>query len=705
MPLKRRTFILGTVSALGCPALLRGVRASEGVAYVSPDGDGTGASKNAPAPIQALPDLIRQLSPGGTIYLLAGQGKYFVEEAIDIDIGGTEEAPVSIVGLDDGGGRGLLEGGRIPWSVPSGIEQAVDASEFGGNTLFRIVENASFLRFASFDVQHVGRVVDLAAQRSRGITVEDIRFLNVRDGIFTDRNSECTDVVIRQFSGRGFSKKAIRFHGTCNNWLIEDCELDSGWQYGDQFAVGIEAHHDAHGLTIRGGYTINSMDIRGGDDQSYWNADGVASERGNYDILIVDHWSAGHTDSAYDLKSENTRLINCVAEDSKRNYRLWGGIGTQPMILENCSSINPFKRGGSGGTHHIWLDGAREEGGRAASIVYVGGIIGGEIERPILADGGNIAVHLVDTTVTDMPDGVEIFHAGRETSVMVAGTASAQGVSAISTEDSLTVVANSAKTVMLEADGAASWRLAEASDDLTAYVDGNFLTVSARAKDLNGTVTVQARDERGAAIQKIIAVETIENPVAPGVAFSLVVADGRLADATGLHTIIASERAVIDGDVFVFDGRRSFFEVEASAGLLLNGQFYVRAEMELDETIYFSPPDLITRWKTSGHQRSFRIGLDEEGHICFYWSSSGRLQEENILVGPEVRKGHRFTVEVMRDEDDRLLLSVDGAVVASTANGVDELFGGDAPLRVSGRPDGERGALGRLHSLTIGRPE
>src|SRR5690606_17487406 len=118
-------------------------------------------------------------------------------------------------------------------------------------------------------------------------------------------------------------KKGIRIRGNSSGWLIEDCGIDCRWQFGDNHATGIEAWDTAHDIRIIGGYTRNCSEYL--DKTTFWNADGITTERNNYDIRIENHISSGNTDGGYDLKSERTVLRNCLSFDNNRNYRIWGG--------------------------------------------------------------------------------------------------------------------------------------------------------------------------------------------------------------------------------------------------------------------------------------------------------------------------------------------------------------------------------------------
>jgi hypothetical protein len=67
--------------------------------------------------------------------------------------------------------------------------------------------------------------------------------------------------------------------------------------------------------------------------------------------------SRGSTDGGFDCKSRNVVLQNCVAEDNKRNFRIWSDRAT----LTNCTSRAPNFRGRdsneNASSSHIWIGG------------------------------------------------------------------------------------------------------------------------------------------------------------------------------------------------------------------------------------------------------------------------------------------------------------------------------------------------------------
>lgn len=407
MTFTRRHFL--AASAASTAGLIAGgmPRAATNVAYVSPDGSGNGTSWEDAASIADLPGLAERVGAGGLIAILA-EGQYEVADAIDLS--NASQVTISGCTRNMAAKPAKIVGSRRNWNG-----RKADAREFGGNTLFSIGSGASGLTLSNLDVSNLARVADMRDSRARGMVFENIAFRNIRDGIFTDESSAVSGLTIRNFSGRGFSKKAIRFHGRCSDWLVENCELDSGQQYGDDFAVGIECNDTANGLRIAGGFTANCLDIR--PEEKYWNGDGVASERGNYNIVIENHHSYGHSDGGYDLKSEATRLINCVAENNKRNYRIWGGSSRAPIQLEGCRSLKPTYPGGNGGAYHMWLGGTGGDDNRAAHVVWENGLLaGGTMDVAIYAEGGDVDVHLVNTDTSGLPRSMELFAAEADSS-------------------------------------------------------------------------------------------------------------------------------------------------------------------------------------------------------------------------------------------------------------------------------------------------
>ncbi|HWU16682.1 MAG TPA: hypothetical protein VN155_03285 [Devosia sp.] len=692
MNLTRRHFLAAATGLVASQAAGRAFAASN-IAYVTPRGEGSGTSWEDAAGIKALPQLIEMVGPGGMIALLA-EGQYEVDDGIEIS------GNVTIFGANRNLGprHARIVGTRRHWT--SG---RTNAAQFGGNLLFRLSGNGSNLHLANLDIRNVGRVLDMSGRRARNIVIENIAFTNIRDGIYTDGGSAVSNVTIRNFSGRGFSKKAIRFHGRCSNWSIENCELDSGQQYGDSFAVGIECHDNAKGLRIVGGFTANCQEQHG-DAEKYWNGDGVASERGNSDILIQNHRSYGNSDGGYDLKSEATKLVNCVSQDNKRNYRIWGGTGRRPVELQGCSSLSPRNRGGVGDTHHMWLRGV--EGGErwAASVVWSNGTLaGGNADIAIYAEGGNVAVHLVDTNTSRLPKSTKLFSSTVESSKIVVGSAKDTGVDKVLTEGPVVAIAGAFMAVPLKADGDVSWRVAEEQGDLGLDLEGATLSLDVPADSAGGSLLLQARDSRGLAIEKELSVEVKQNPVGLDAVLALAFAPGAdtpVADAVGLNQPVLTGKAEFRDGGLRFSGKESFLEIPSSANFNFDGPFFVHFRFSLDAGNGKGELNILSKWQSSSNQRCFLFRLDERG-LSFVWSTDGRSRDENVIWGPQLAFDRVYDLVVSKSDDGYIELLVDGETAGRSANPVEALNISPAPIRISGRAGGDAAATGTLYALEV----
>ena len=103
----------------------------------------------------------------------------------------------------------------------------------------------------------------------------------------------------------------------------------------------------------------------------YWQGDGISSERRCWGIVLEKLTFRGCTDSGIDLKSMDTRIVDCVFEDNKRNIRLWGrSTPERPegIRIIGGASRHARKRGGSGGAAHIFITGGKTDGDQGPQI-------------------------------------------------------------------------------------------------------------------------------------------------------------------------------------------------------------------------------------------------------------------------------------------------------------------------------------------------
>src|SRR5262249_26841870 len=157
---------------------------------------------------------------------------------------------------------------------------------------------------------NVGQAFHLTALVHTGITVEYASGYNFRRFFEHDPDTSHVATRIHCVTGVGFSKTAIRIRGDSHDVQLEDVELDSGRQDGDDFATGVELNDTAHDVDMTRVTAKNTHWTHGNDPNGFWNGDGFASELGNYHITRTDCVSSGNTDAGFDDKGQVT-CIHC----------------------------------------------------------------------------------------------------------------------------------------------------------------------------------------------------------------------------------------------------------------------------------------------------------------------------------------------------------------------------------------------------------
>lgn len=317
--------------------------------YISPVGSGTrdGSSAANAGTLADLAAFVSAAGPGGTVYMLADQGAYRIgSNPVSITDGGTEGQPVTIRGIDSAGNamRAEIIGTRtVPYDSDGNV----------GEEVFRLLSGADHLSFKDMSFKDIGYgafrvgadIVDLSIE---GMDATNVQFFFENYVSGANTTATITGLTIRDVQIDGFSRGAVRLRYDTHDVLIEDMVADSQRQDFDDFAIGIHMDDTAHDIVLRRVTMRNSHDTISDD---YWNGDGFASERGNYDIRFEDTVASGSTDAGYDIKSASTVLVRAVAFDNARNFRLWG----YDTVLEDIVSLDPNLRGGSSNQGHIWL--------------------------------------------------------------------------------------------------------------------------------------------------------------------------------------------------------------------------------------------------------------------------------------------------------------------------------------------------------------
>ncbi len=354
--------------------------------YISPAGSGdkSGSDINNAASIGSLNTLIGRAGPGGEVLLLADQGDYNVTGILGITRGGAEGEPVVVRGIDsDGNAMAAQFTGSRPadW-------QAGDAA---GNELFKLGTGADNLEFRDLRIDNVGTAFRVTADLAN-LHIEDVDANNVRR-FFEDYASApsgtatISGLTIRDVDVQGFSRVAIRLQYDTNNVVIDNVSADMAGQTGDDLPAGIHLDDTVHNVTLSRVVMENIQSTAG----AYFNGDGFATERGVYDVRLIDTVARGNSDGGYDLKSNATLVLRALGEENGRNYRLWG-----EATLIDSTGRNPVLRGGISEQNQLWLD-------DAANVTVIGGRFEDAGSRTkVISSQGRLTLQGVEITLSEL---------------------------------------------------------------------------------------------------------------------------------------------------------------------------------------------------------------------------------------------------------------------------------------------------------------
>jgi hypothetical protein len=304
--------------------------------------------------------------------------------------------------------------------------------------------------------------------------------------------------MLKNITGTGFSKTAIRIRGDSHRVLLEDITLNSGRQDGHNFATGVECNETAYEIIMCRVTVTNCHDTRGSNPDKFWNADGFASERGNYTIYREDCTSSGHTDAGYDDKATDVTNVNCVASSNKVNYKFWGPSTTNI----NCRAFDPKSRGGARRCNITSMAGDAPAG-PGADVLIQGGVISDNDPNTnvFLAEGYNSVFRIAAAAITHHANAVERSELAGWGNAFLHATASDATLLTITSAGPVVAAAGVNLAHLLKANKPATWSIigGHDADSFKVLPDRRTgtLTMSAARGVANREVIVQATDARG----------------------------------------------------------------------------------------------------------------------------------------------------------------------------------------------------------------
>jgi len=340
MRLTRRSLVAALPLAAACSGAARAQ-----VLHVTPGGEGDGGSWENAASVSELDALIRRVAPGGEILLAADRGAYDLGDPIELGSGGRAANAVRIRGVNTRSGAAqaaMLRGFR------GGDEEGADA--------FRLLRGANHLHFSHLAFERFGNGCFRVGAPISDLTIEDCTFDTVyrffeNTAADSERHASVRQFVLRRCSGANVERGFARIRYGSSNGLIEDCRARGLPNEEGYIPAGCALDDEAHTITFRHCVMENFQQWRAGD---YWNGDGFSDEFDNHGIVYEGCEARGATDGGFDCKSQGVVLRDCVAEDNKRNFRVWSAQAT----LERCTSRNPNFRGAaeeSASACHLWI--------------------------------------------------------------------------------------------------------------------------------------------------------------------------------------------------------------------------------------------------------------------------------------------------------------------------------------------------------------
>lgn len=339
MAVSRRTVLAAAATPIvGC----RWSSASQ-VRYVTPSGAGDGQSWETAANLADLGTLIQRAAPGAEVRIAADAGEYRCAETIEITAGGGQNSPVRICGVSRETGEPLnavLRGDRSASGI--GLEG------------IRLLRGADHLAFLNLDFRDFGNGCFHVAAPVSDLTIEDCVFDNVYR--FLENTAESGQASLVQFAvrrcrGARVERGFLRLRYRTRSGVVEDCAAQGMPNEGGSIPAGCALDDSASDIVFRRCVMENFQQWHSG---AYWNGDGFSDEPGNKDIRYEDCEARGSTDGGFDCKSRDVTLTGCVAEDNKRNFRVWDARAS----LIGCTSRTPNFRGAAfenADACHIWI--------------------------------------------------------------------------------------------------------------------------------------------------------------------------------------------------------------------------------------------------------------------------------------------------------------------------------------------------------------
>lgn len=309
--------------------------------FVTPEGGGVrnGATWATAFDQGSVERVVNELMvPGDTLHL--GGGVYRGLQ-VEVRRGGAEGRPISIVGVDRGGGLPVLRG---EWSVEAPSE---------GGTAIRLSAGVSDVSFANLRIERFQTGVQARGGTKEGlhrrVAFRNIDMSRIRHGFYL---SGCTDLLLADCDLRNYTKHGFRFESGCSLVRVLRCVADcSGgsddWERRTElFPFGFFVNHAAEPHAdfefVDCVARNNLMPLQ---DRKYKNGDGFVVEKSAARVVFRRCRAIRNQDGGFDLKTPGVTLEDCVAVRNSRGIRIWG-TGTLTNCFVGFGNVGLWANGG-----------------------------------------------------------------------------------------------------------------------------------------------------------------------------------------------------------------------------------------------------------------------------------------------------------------------------------------------------------------------
>ncbi|MFA4943370.1 MAG: hypothetical protein WC789_01565 [Lentisphaeria bacterium] len=324
----------GPASAAPKPAPVN-LNGSDQYVLPKPSGDGSGKDFANARGVDSLQAALDAAGAGNTVRL--GSGEYG-RVTLTFTTGGTSDKPKTLLGVDTGAGLPVFTSnfdGKNPAQT--------------GGTFLTVPGGVSHLEIKDIILKGFNAAVRLRGGNV-GVRLSNVDLSNGRDAFWFEGEG-IRDLVVKDCDVKKYTKRAFRIVRGVSEARFENCHADAGGKENalEIFPVGFQVI-EGEKITFSDCSAANNWHDAG--PNKYWNADGFCSERKATDLTFIRCLAYGNTDGGWDLKSNRSKLVNCIGIANKRNFRFWAS--PEPAVMENCLSAFAIDYGKRGHDLGVW---------------------------------------------------------------------------------------------------------------------------------------------------------------------------------------------------------------------------------------------------------------------------------------------------------------------------------------------------------------